>query len=377
MRSDRRSTARLAVASAVVTVLVGLSSPPAFADSVRDAQWHLQYLRVAEAHKITKGGGVTVAVIDSGVEAQHPDLQGSILPGVNMTILKEGSAVGWTDEDGHGTGMAGLVAAHGRGADGAIGIAPEAKVLPIRTMAREGDRSAGYADAVQFAIDHGAKVINMSFTEGTGGEDEDVIKKALAADVVLVGAAGNAPADKEIIYPAAYPGVVAVGATDRDGRRAAQSVSGPAMALTAPGVDIMSTGLKSNEPSGYRVGSGTSGSAAIVSGVAALVRAKFPELSAEEVVHRLTATATDKGAPGRDPEYGYGIVNIVDALTANVEPLATATGAAPPQGAPSQPHTLPRKQWPIGALVAIGGGLVLLVGAVVGMVIWLARRRTA
>ncbi len=150
------------------------------------------------------------------------------------------------------------------------------------------------------------------------------------ANVVLVAAAGNTYDAPGTQYPAAYPGVVGAAGTSRSGGHSRISVTGSDVLLSAPADDIVST----DRTGGYLIGSGTSNSTAIVAGAAALVRSRFPNLSAVEVIHRLTATAIDKGAPGRDDVYGYGLINIVAALTANIPPLSP-TGASP--GAPAQP----------------------------------------
>jgi type VII secretion-associated serine protease mycosin len=314
--------------AATICVAATLAVPPvpAFADSTRDSQWYLNLLGVAEAHQISKGEGVTVAVIDTGVEADHPDLRNNVLKGKD--IVANGSGDGRQDSDGHGTGMAGLIAAHGHGSgDGALGIAPAAKILPIRV---ENTGSHGNSDevvrAIDYAISQRTKVINISWGVGGTPDLRAAVDRARQADIVVVAAAGNRPEDVFVTYPAAVEGVVAVAATDRSGNHATVSVTGRQVVLAAPGVGIEST----NKGGGYRNGSGTSDSAAIVAGAAALVRAKFPNLSADEVVHRLTATATDKGAPGRDDEYGYGVLNLVAALTANVPPASQASSSANP-----------------------------------------------
>src|SRR5262249_26613576 len=155
-----------------------------------------------------------------------------------------------------------------------------------------------------------AQVLSLSI----GQEDDESIRSATAAalssNVVVVAAIGNEGDPDNGGYPARYPGVVAVGGVDKGGNHAAVSVISPNVLIAAPAVDIASTNIRTRG-SGYGVGTGTSGATAIVAGAVALVRAKFPQLSAAEVVHRLTATADDKGAPGRDDEYGYGIVNLV------------------------------------------------------------------
>lgn len=319
----------MALTSAAATAILPVS--PAKADRIRDDQWHLRYLNVAEAHRISQGSGVTVAVIDTGVDS-HPDLRKNVLPG---TVTARGeSGDGRQDSDSHGTGMAGLIAAHGRGAgDGALGIAPEAKILPVQSGRRTTDNDVeGIAAGVDWAVANRAKIINISAGGASSAEVHAAIKRALNADAVVVAAAGNRPQDYGVTFPAALDGVLAVGASDRNGNRASVSVTGKKVGILAPGVDIYSTSIDGM----YRKGTGTSDSTAIVAGAAALIRSRYPDLSAEEVVHRLTATAVDKGAPGRDEEYGFGVLDLVAALTADVPPLAaspsTGGGTASPAG---------------------------------------------
>jgi type VII secretion-associated serine protease mycosin len=352
-----------------------LAVPPAAADSIRDRQWHLTYLNVAAAHALSQGEGVTVAVVDSGVNGNHPDLVGNVLPGVNVTGVGESN--GMEDIQGHGTGMAGLIAAQGHGnGDGALGIAPRAKIFPVRDEQDKGPTPDSVVAGVNAAVKSGAKVISIS----QGGSDvlalRNAIESALAADAVVVAAMGNRPKQMLADFPARYEGVVAVGAIDQSGNVAGVSVTGSTMVLSAPGTRIVST-----DKTAYRIGDGTSDSTAIVAGAAALVRSKYPNLSAKEVVHRLTATATDKGPPGRDPQYGYGVVNLVGALTAAVPPLT-------PSATPSRPAD-PTKP-AAGATNAAGSGqknnagensgTVIAIAAIavlvtVGLVGWVLLRR--
>jgi type VII secretion-associated serine protease mycosin len=295
-------------------------------------------MNISEAQRVSTGNGVIVAVIDTGVNANHRDLTGNVLPGADVG---GSSNTGWSDTDGHGTAMASIIAAHGHGAgneDGVLGIAPGAKVLPVRDAAPAGKISSVNAPrAIDAAVDGGAKVISMSFGVTPTGELDRALRRALAADVVLVAATGNHPEASLVQYPARFPGVIAVGATDRTGHVPTVTVTGPQMILSAPGVDIVSA----SRTGGYATGVGTSAATAIVAGAAALVRSRYPDLSATEVVHRLTATATDKGAPGRDSEYGYGELNVVKALVAVVpggaaDPSvtrATPSAVAPPASA--------------------------------------------
>ncbi|MEW2383273.1 S8 family serine peptidase [Micromonospora sp. NPDC047707] len=295
-------------------------------DRIRADQWHLQFLNIAAAHRFSLGAGVTVAVPDTGVDS-HPDLHRNLLPGFNALFRDSGD--GRSDGHGHGTGMGGVIAAHGQGGNrGALGIAPQAKILPIISSSAEnlGDPE-DLAIAVEMAISHGVQVISVSSTGSTNHRLTQAIKQALASDIVVVAGVGNRPVIQHVSYPATEPGVLAVGGVDRAGNHAALSVTGPEVDITAPAVEIYSTSTKGS----YRRGTGTSGATAIVAGAAALIRARHPNLAASEVVHRLTATAVDKGPPGRDDQYGYGVIDIVAALTADVPPLGfeSATAAAP------------------------------------------------
>jgi hypothetical protein len=249
-----------------------------------------------------------------------------------------------------------------------MGIAPKAKILPVRTGASLLSDGQTDANGIAWATGHGAKVICMAFAGADDNAAERrAIEQAQAADIVLVAGVGNRPESTAVGYPAAYTGVIAAAGVDRQGNHADVSVTGAQVALAAPGVDIVS----SNPGGKYGKGVGTSAATAIIAGVAALVRAKYPELSAAEVVHRLTATATDKGPPGRDDEYGYGIVNPVAALTADVPALTPS--AIPATGVPDTSPPTARAQPDSGTsrtpVVLIGVGLLILAAAAVVLVI--------
>ncbi|WP_433461131.1 type VII secretion-associated serine protease mycosin [Micromonospora sp. CA-248212] len=269
-----------------------------------------------------------VAIPDTGIEP-HPDLQGNLLAGADVVADGDGRE----DETGHGTGMAGLVAAHGLSNNtGALGIAPEAKILPIRTSrSNEDGDSDSLAAGIEFAVSEGADIISISSAAGPNSKLRRAVAAAIQADVVIVAGAGNKPRDTVIGYPAAYPGVIAVGGVDQQGHSASFSVGGPEVDVVAPAVDIYSTSVDGK----YRKGTGTSDATAIVAGAAALIRSKYPYLPAQEVAHRLTATAIDKGPPGRDDEYGYGVIDLVAALTADVPPLGFESVSAPAGGGPT------------------------------------------
>lgn len=372
--SGRR--ARAIGAATLGVALAALPAAPALADSIRSQEWHLANLDIAAAHRITEGADVTVAVIDSGVNAGQQDLAGAVETGIDLNPGESGD--GRRDLEGHGTEMAGIIAARGHGDnDGVLGIAPEAKILPI-SVPTGLTTSTSVAKAVDFAIDHHAGVINMSFGTGDDPTLHDAVGKALAADIVVVTAAGNDDKDNAD-YPGKYPEVLTVGASGRDGKLASFSTTGPQVDIVAPGVDIVTTGNRGADD--YYKGDGTSEATAVVSGAAALLRAKFPDLSAAEIVHRLTATATDAGPKGRDDSYGYGRLNVVKALTADVAPLPTpgassavAGGATVGPTAAADSSDLPAAKSPL-LLVGIVVGLLVIVGLVVVLVLAGRRRR--
>lgn len=357
-----------------------VAAPPAHADSFRDKQWHLGALEVAKANAISKGQGVTVAVVDTGVDV-HPDLRRNLLRGT--TLLTRKQDYGQVDHNGHGTQMASLIAAHGQGSSGVVGLAPAAKILPVTVADQEGKGGGlDISEAIDWSTTHGADVINISLATAPSNALESAVTTTISDDVLIVAGTGNKRQNVVAAYPAAMPGVLAVGASDRAAKHADLSVQSSNVQICAPGIGIESA----DKDSGYWNGDGTSQATAIASGAAALVRAKFPDLSAPEVIHRLTATATDVGPPGRDDECGYGVLNIVKALTADVPPLEGGTNSGiptAPTGASSVPRKYPTDAAPEGddgkvnvaALVGGGVGVVLLAGLVV--VLAVRRRRRA
>lgn len=359
---------RAALATFFAAALVGTSAVPAAADSVRDKQWHLTALAMARVQKITKGAGVTVAVIDTGVDAKHPDLKNAVVPGHD--VYPNATGDGREDLDGHGTQMAGIIAGRGHGgANGVLGIAPAAKILPIRAPVNVFATSDSIAEAITFAVDHDAGVINMSFGSTDDEPLHDAIRKAQAADVVLVASVGNKK-NLGSDYPGKYPEVLTVGATDSKGRIADFSVAGPQVDIVAPGAEMATTSVNN---SGYCLCGGTSEATAVVSGAAALVRAKYPDLSAAEVVRRLTTTAADAGAKGRDDTFGYGRLDVLKALTADLPPAPSRQASAPPVSPDGQADREPTSD-SIPGLPVVGAtiAVTLLVGVVITLVV---RRR--
>lgn len=312
---------RLAKWLSVVAFVIGavaFGSPSvANADDVRDEEWHLGFLDIAKVQRITRGEGVTVAVLDTGIDFRHSDLKGALLKGHTFA---GGRDDGWGDVDGHGTAMASLIAGRGHGPghqDGVLGIAPGAKLLPVRTSTGGLENSRSLPQGIKWAADHGADVVSISQGDVDGEGLKEATEYALGKGAVVVAGVGNTNQGYgTVAAPAMYPGVVAVSATDQAGKFANVSVGGHEVVLSAPGTEIMAAG--SGKRGKYGAGTGTSDSTAIVSGVAALIKSKYPDLDAANIVNRLIATADDKGPHGRDSQYGFGIVNPVKALTGDV-----------------------------------------------------------
>ncbi|WP_404816725.1 type VII secretion-associated serine protease mycosin [Streptomyces thermolineatus] len=391
-RQALRAVGSTALAGAL---LLGVG-PAASADSIRDDQWALDAFDAEKVWAESTGKGVTVAVIDSGVNGLHPDLVGNVLRG--KSFVDDNRADRQTSTD-HGTAMASIIAAHGHGPgnnEGVMGLAPDAKILPLKdrnkdnTMASFEDEVAPLAKLIRYAVDHGASVINMSFAGALGEGVSEAISYAAEHDVVMVAGTGNSGTDR-LNYPAAAPGVVAVGAVDRSGQIWEDSNYGPHVMLTAPGVYIRAAGGKTP----YRLSNGTSDSTAYVSGAVALLRAKFPDLTAGQIVNRLVKTAAlpedMQGKKLPDERYGYGIIRPYRALTEDIPagpeqgPLKTpsavtaeASAAAAAQAAEEEKQkaeeaVAERNSRTNTILAVVGGGLLLLVAAVVVVVV--VRRR--
>lgn len=281
------------------------------------AQYALAKLRLPEAHMLAHGANVTVAVIDSGIDARHPELANSIADNFDALGSTEGAHV-------HGTGIAGAIVAHAR----LMGSAPEARIIAIRAFGGTtgSAESSSYIilRSLNYAAEHGAQIINMSFA----GPKDAVIERAIAATaargLVLIAAAGNAGAKSPPLYPAANPNVIAVSATDQQDRLFTASNRGSYIALAAPGVDIFLPA-----PDGkYQMTSGTSFSAAYVSGVAALLLERNYALKPEALRMTLAKTARDLGSPGRDDLFGDGEADAFAAVMAVPADSATPVTAA-------------------------------------------------
>jgi len=300
------------------------------------AQYALAKLRLPEAHTLAHGANVIVAVIDSGIDVRHPELAGAIAASFDALGSKEGPHV-------HGTGIAGAIVAHAR----LMGSAPAAKILAIRAfgVAHSGAESSSFVilKGLDYAASHGAQIINMSFA----GPKDALIERGIAAvaakGIVMVAAAGNAGAKSPPLYPAANENVIAVSATDDQDRLFSASNRGGYVAVAAPGVDIF---LPAPDDK-YQMTSGTSFSAAYVSGIAALALERNPALKPDDVRAILMKTARDLGAPGRDDLFGAGeadaYATVMAAVTTPAVPVAAAS-APPAIDNMSQPQQNPDQQ---------------------------------
>ncbi|MGW7577817.1 S8 family serine peptidase [Streptomyces sp. NPDC054765] len=376
---------------AVAGALLFTAAPTASADYIRDGQWALDAFNPQKVWKESTGKNVIVAVIDSGVNGDHVDLKGNVLPGKSFAG-GGGTADHETGDDDHGTAMAALIAGHGHGpnhADGIMGLAPDAKILPIKRNESVGGSENAIDGPIRYAVDHGAKVINMSFAGGPlNAQEQSAVNYAVKKDVLLVAGAGNDGSSKPL-YPAASPGVLAVGAVAKDGKVLGESNYGPHLRLIAPGEKVYSAGISPK----YRQGTGTSDATAYVSAAAALVRSKFPDLTAGQVANRLTKTAitpdgkTDVNSP--DPKYGYGVIRPYRALSENIpagskngpltmpkdtEPSAGA-GADAPGGTPSASSGSDLSGVSPVMVVGIALGAVVVLGIVIGVIVANKKRR--
>lgn len=298
---------------------------------IKGTPWALQRIVLDQLWKDTKGRDpkgkpVRVAVIDTGVDDTNPQLKTAVDASSGYNYLprdknapeseKPPSKDGTDDQVGHGTKAAGIIAARPREGTGFVGLAPEAKIIPLQQNDASGRGTpATMAQAIKRAVGEGAGVINIS-QDTKGARPSTVLEEAVAyaieRNVVVVASAGNDGADgkSKNTYPASYPGVLAVAASDRNNERAVFSQSGDFVDVAAPGVDIVSTVPKG----GQCVDNGTSFSAPYVAGVAALIRAKHPDWKQNQVVAQIEQTA-ERGVSGHDRFVGWGVVDPVRALT--------------------------------------------------------------
>lgn len=309
-------------------------SPPRSAEPIRARSWEDRQLDPARAWPVSTGAGVLVGVIDSGVDTDHPQLAGRVLEGFDFVRNVFGARF---DCAPHGTAVASIIAAGPAAGTGFHGVAPGVRILPVRVTDRdrldESDRSSVRPEtigtAIRYAVDRGVRVINMSLTVFRDiPEIRDAIRYARSRDVLVVAAAGNLNGEgNPTPYPAAYEGVLGVGSIDAAGARADTSQVGEYIDLVAPGVKVTAA----DPGRGHELWEGTSFAAPFVTGTAALVRAAYPRLTADQVADRLVRTAgVARGGVG-STEYGHGVVDPYRAVTDTaVGPTSTPAAMAAP-----------------------------------------------
>ncbi|MEU1085858.1 type VII secretion-associated serine protease mycosin [Streptomyces sp. NPDC005576] len=402
-----RKRRALTVAAATAVTLVSVPVAPAVADDFTQCTfpskpyagrpWSLQRVLLDELWSRSTGKGVRVAVIDTGVDTVNPQLKKAVdaSAGINLMAkgikdengepLPRGKENGTTDTVGHGTKVAGIIAAREAKNTGFVGLAPGATIIPIQQNDAQGHGTAkSLAAAIVYAVDTAhADVINISQDTANAVEPEAALKEAvdhaLAAEVVVVASAGNdgLEATDKRTYPASYPGVLAVAASDRNNERAGFSQPGPWVGVAAPGVDMIST----VPAGGHCADNGTSFSAPYVAGVAALIKSRHPTWEQEEIVAQIEQTA-ERSVAGHDRLVGWGVVDPVRALTEDDKPVKEPTAREGMSGAEAPtPAELTLGETPeerntrLATYVVVGAGV--LVAAIAGVAVALrdARRR--
>ncbi|MFI9625825.1 type VII secretion-associated serine protease mycosin [Streptomyces sp. NPDC052042] len=398
----------LTAAAATAVLLAALPVPSAAADDSTQCTypskkyagrpWSLQRVLMDELWKQSRGKGVRVAVIDTGVDVGHPQLKGAVDVGGGRNFLPKdlkdehgnkiarGKENGTTDTVGHGTKVAGIIAAREAEGTGFTGLAPEATIIPIQQNDAEGNGTAEtLAASIRYAADVAqANVINISQDTANAVKPAEVLKQAvdaaLAKEIVIVASAGNDGLDGNVkeTYPASYDGVLAVASSDRNNERAAFSQSGEFVGVAAPGVDMITT----VPGGGHCADNGTSFSAPYVSGVAALIKAKHPGWTRQQIVAQIQQTA-ERSVAGHDRLVGWGVVDPVRALTEDDKPIerpvaaeGVSKGRAPEPAELALGETADERNARLATYVVAGGAV--LVAAIAGAAVALrdSRRRS-
>ncbi|MFJ9354484.1 type VII secretion-associated serine protease mycosin [Streptomyces mirabilis] len=387
-KASRRATQRAGALSVLLAAsLALLPSTAAHADGIRAQQWALDAMHTQQAWRTTKGQGITVAVLDTGVDDQHPDLAGNVLTGKDMVGF--GAQRGDRAWARHGTAMAGIIAGHGHGVgngDGVLGIAPEAKILPVRVILEDGDsartrarntRGNALAEGIRWATDQGADVINLSLGDDSKSAhpepaEDAAVQYALKKGAVVVASAGNGGEKGDhISYPAAYPGVIAATAVDQNGTHASFSTRRWYATVSAPGVDV----VIADPDDKYYEGWGTSAASAFVSGAVALIKAAHPGLSPAQIKKLLEDTARNAPSGGRDDSRGFGFIDPAAAIEAagRLKPERTHAAAYGKKYFGTGPDAAPDDTQPSGWVGPAAGGVgVLLLAA--SVLLWRGRR---
>ncbi|GGR06780.1 type VII secretion-associated serine protease [Streptomyces netropsis] len=327
---------------------LAISAQSARADAVRSQQWHLDAMRAEEMWKASTGDGVTVAVVDSGVDSELPDLRGRLLPGRDFSGVAGGAD---SDYDGHGTRMAALIAGTGKSnaGAGAMGLAPGAKILPLRVVNDKAPVTqiapgTAMSAAIRYAADSEAKIINISMGRPERSSLEaDAIEYAISKGKLVFAGVGNwGDKANPVVYPAAFPGVVGVAGVDQEIEATTESERGPQVDLAAPGDNLIIT---CKGGTGVCRSHGTSGATALASASAALLWSIHPDWTANQITRVLINTAGGpENGDKRSDSIGYGVVrprialkNPGDPGPADVNPLPGPNSASPaPQATASR-----------------------------------------
>ncbi|MBO8189655.1 type VII secretion-associated serine protease mycosin [Streptomyces spirodelae] len=413
----RRLGAVAAATAVTASTLTVTAAPPAAADAstqcsfpakpFKGRPWSLQRVLLNELWQNTdQGAGVRVAVIDTGVDIKNEQLKDAVDADAGKNLLPKkpkkdeesgratprGKANGTSDEVGHGTKVAGIIAARPAEGTGFVGLAPKATIIPIKQNDANGSGTAAtLADSIDYAVEADADIINISQDTAEAlqpdSELEQAVQRAVEADVVVIASAGNdglGGRDKKT-YPASYPGVLAVAASDRNNERAPFSQAGDFVDVAAPGVDMVSTVPRG----GHCVDNGTSFSAPYVAGVAALLRAKHDKgpdrWSQQNIVAQIEQTA-ERSIPGHDRLVGWGVVDPVAALTEDdkriTRPVAeegVETVEKPTPAKLQLGETEQERNERLGTYVLVGGGTLVAVVAGSSLIYrdWRRRKRPA
>ncbi|MFJ4922723.1 type VII secretion-associated serine protease mycosin [Streptomyces sp. NPDC088725] len=399
----------LTAAAATALTFIALPAPAALSDdgdqggqctfpgkTYEGRPWALQRVLLDELWRQSTGKGVRVAVIDTGVDVKNPQLTKAVdvRSGENLLSpnakdefgqkIERGNANGTTDTVGHGTKVAGIIAARPLKGTGFVGLAPDATIIPIQQNDAEGHGTAEtLATGIDDAVRAGADVINISQDTANAVKPTPKLKQAVDAaldsDVVVVASAGNDGLGGNVkrTYPASYDGVLAVASSDRNNERAAFSQSGDFVGIAAPGVDMIST----VPGGGHCADNGTSFSAPYVAGVAALLKSKHGDWTGKEIVAQIQQTA-ERSIAGHDRLVGWGVVDPVRALTEDDKPVerpvaggGMTNAEAPTPARLSLGETPEERDARLATYVMVGGGV--LVAAIAGTAVALrdARRR--
>ncbi len=400
MAQRLRSRATAAVAAGLAATCIGVAAAPAFADTVRDQEWWLTSLHVSKAWLSSRGAGVKVAVLDTGVDPAQPDLAGSVITGRDFT--GSGRTAGGPFWGVQGTAVASIIAGHGHGphhGDGVIGVAPQAQILSVRVTLENKDPllaspavmaalPQAIASGINYAVRHGAQVIDLPLdpaaqaggtTQGGSPAERTAVERALAKGVVLVAPSGDNGAGTDTVnYPAAYPGVISVGAFGPGFVKAPFTSHQPYATLTAAG----NGDIAANGPAAYAKLKSTSAASAVVAGIAALIRSQFPTFTPAQVEQALTSSTVFHHKGERRDGSGFGTADAAAALLAaakiNATPASSASpGAAGNPAPPSAPavHVRTESLWQAVRVPALGLVALVLLALIILVTVRVRQRR--